>query len=470
MAATSELSSLVARLEAVTNKLEGIAAGSGGDDAGASAEFLTAYDDEITNGENTVKFLKLGEEFGGDVAEQIALYKEAIKRQREFLQLVAKYKAPSPGKLNELIKPQANAMVAVVEYFEKHRASKTINHLQAMKEGIQSLGWITAAPKPAPYVRQGLESAQFYTNKILMGFKGKDQKQVDWARSYIASIEDLQKYVKAHHTTGPSWNKNGADPSTAGAKSAAGAAAPPPPPPPAIQPPSDVPAAKSTKDDASDRAALFAAINKGSVITSGLRKVTDDQKTHKNPALRGSSKVEASAAEKKSTATPKAATTAVKKAPVCELQGKKWIVEYQVDNKDIVINAANFHQSVYVFKCEKSTIRVNGKVNFIALDNCKKVAVAFDSVVSSLEVLNCQSIQAQVMQQLPTLSIDKTDGCQVYLSKDSINCEIITAKSSEMNILIPDKSGEFSEHAVAEQFRTKWDGKKLVTVATEINQ
>ena len=49
----------------------------------------------------------------------------------------------------------------------------------------------------------------------------------------------------------------------------------------------------------------------------------------------------------------------------------------------------------------------------------------------------------QVMHQLPTLSIDKTDGCQVYLSKDSVNCEIITAKSSEMNILIPDKSGEF---------------------------
>ena len=38
-----------------------------------------------------------------------------------------------------------------------------------------------------------------------------------------------------------------------------------------------------------------------------------------------------------------------------------------MDNKDIVIDAANFHQSVYVFRCEKSTIRVNGKVNFIAL-------------------------------------------------------------------------------------------------------
>lgn len=63
-----------------------------------------------------------------------------------------------------------------------------------------------------------------------MAFKGKDQwvqnhsiiiadtavvvdgrKQVDWAKSYIASIEDLQKYVKAHHTTGPSWNKSVSD-------------------------------------------------------------------------------------------------------------------------------------------------------------------------------------------------------------------------------------------------------------------
>ena len=94
----------------------------------------------------------------------------------------------------------------------------------------------------------------------------------------------------------------GADPSTAAPKSAA-AGAPPPPPPPAIQPPTDVPAAKTTKDDATDRAALFAAINKGSAITTGklqnvdpvymyavykgLRKVTDDQKTHKKPCSQG---------------------------------------------------------------------------------------------------------------------------------------------------------------------------------------
>lgn len=49
----------------------------------------------------------------------------------------------------------------------------------------------------------------------------------------------------------------------------------------------------------------------------------------------------------------------------------------------------------------------------------------------------------QVMGKIPTISINKTDGCHVYLSKDSLSCEIISAKSSEMNILVPQKDGEF---------------------------
>jgi hypothetical protein len=43
----------------------------------------------------------------------------------------------------------------------------------------------------------------------------------------------------------------------------------------------------------------------------------------------------------------------------------------------------------------------------------------------------------QVMGRVPTMSINKTEGCQVYLSKDALDCEIISAKSSEMNILVP---------------------------------
>lgn len=47
------------------------------------------------------------------------------------------------------------------------------------------------------------------------------------------------------------------------------------------------------------------------------------------------------------------------------------------------------------------------------------------------------------MGRVPTISINKTEGCQVYLSKDSLDCDIVSAKSSEMNILIPHGEDEY---------------------------
>lgn len=52
---------------------------------------------------------------------------------------------------------------------------------------------------------------------------------------------------------------------------------------------------------------------------------------------------------------------------------------------------------VYLFKCEGSTLTVKGKINGIILDSCKKCSVLLDSVVSSVEFVNCQSVQMQVM-------------------------------------------------------------------------
>lgn len=44
---------------------------------------------------------------------------------------------------------------------------------------------------------------------------------------------------------------------------------------------------------------------------------------------------------------------------------------------------------------------------------------------------------------VPTITIDKTDGCQMYLSEGSMNVEIVSSKSSEMNVLIPSASGDY---------------------------
>ena len=56
-----------------------------------------------------------------------------------------------------------------------------------------------------------------------------------------------------------------------------------------------------------------------------------------------------------------------------------------------------------------------------------------------------------MLGKVPTISIDKTDGCQMFLSKDSVGVEIITAKSSEMNVMIPNGEDFVSD------FLSRWE-------------
>ncbi|GFP97317.1 cyclase-associated protein 1 [Phtheirospermum japonicum] len=69
----------------------------------------------------------------------------------------------------------------------------------------------------------------------------------------------------------------------------------------------------------------------------------------------------------------------------------------------------------------------------------------------------------------PTISIDNTAGCQLYLSKDSLEASITTAKSSEVNVLVPasEADGEWGEHALPQQYVHVYkDGQFVTTPVT----
>jgi adenylyl cyclase-associated protein len=147
--------------------------------------------------------------------------------------------------------------------------------------------------------------------------------------------------------------------------------------------------------------------------------------------------------------------------PKLALDGNKWIVEYQTGKSDLRITETEM-------KHTNSTIIVEGKVNSIVLDQCTKVGLQFTSVVSLIEFINCKSMKAQVIERVPTIQIEKTDGCHIYLSKTSLDTEFITSKSSEMSVNIPDSDGEYKEYPIPEQFKTHIQkGKHLVTVPNE---
>ncbi|KYM78553.1 Adenylyl cyclase-associated protein 1 [Atta colombica] len=387
------------------------------------------------------EYLQLSQKIGGDVDVHSKLVEKAFQIQLQFIHMAASRPAPmNQSEQVSLFAPMSAQIQQIQEFREKNRGSPFFNHLSAISESIPALGWVAVSPTPAPYVKEMNDAGQFYTNRVLKDWKEKDKIHIDWCKAWVQTLTDLQQYVRQHHTTGLVWGKTGTP---------AGVCLPPPPPP--SMPIGDI--APTLNDD---RSALFAQINQGEDITKSLKKVTSDMQTHKNPALRSGPapfKAPINAIPMK---TVLSASAPIDKPPVFTRDGKKWLV----DNVEM-------NNVVYMFRCQDSTLTVKGKVNSVVMDSCRKSSVVFDSLVSSIEFVNCQSVQMQVLGKVPTISIDKTDGCQMYLSTDSLGVELITSKSSEMNVMVPKANGDYSEYPVPEQFKTTISKNGLNTMAVD---
>uniref|UniRef100_A0A2I3HQ18 Adenylyl cyclase-associated protein n=1 Tax=Nomascus leucogenys TaxID=61853 RepID=A0A2I3HQ18_NOMLE len=71
---------------------------------------------------------------------------------------------------------------------------------------------------------------------------------------------------------------------------------------------------------------------------------------------------------------------------------------------------------------------------------------------SITHIINSGDVKVRVKGKVPTISIDKTDGCHAYLSKNSLDCEIVSAKSPETNVLIPTEGSDFNEFPISSTF------------------
>ncbi|NXM10480.1 CAP2 protein, partial [Ploceus nigricollis] len=455
----AETHGLMERLEKAVTRLESLFSDShrsGGMECdgingvnGSIAPYVEAFD-RLLNG-SVAEFLRYSKILEGDVKTHAEMVRAAFQAQRSFLLLASQCQEPQEvRKVTWSFKRQCikNALGGCFHFY---------------KPG--------ASPKPGPYVKEMNDAATFYTNRVLKDYKNSDTRHVDWVKSYLNIWSELQAYIKEHHTTGLTWSKTGpvASPMSMRSVLTSGSClSPPPPPPPPPGPPPIFDTEPPKDEGTASRSALFAQLNQGEAITKGLRHVSDDQKTHKNPSLRAQGPPVRSPT-KCHTPSPTSPKNSPQQnhAPVLELEGKKWRVEYQEDKNDLVINNTELKQVAYIFKCNKSTLQIKGKINSITIDNCKKFGLVFDNVVGIVEVINSRDIQIQVMGKVPTISINKTEGCHIYLSEESLDCEIVSAKSSEMNILIP-QDGDYKEFPVPEQFKTAWDGSKLVTEPAEI--
>lgn len=340
-----------------------------------------------------VEYLKLSAVIGGPVADQANLVAQAIREEKKIIGLANQCRKPNDAQLQNLIKPLAAKITEIQQLREKNRTSPFFNHLSTISESVPALGWIIVSPTPAPYVKEMTDSGQFYGNKVLVAYKEKDRNHVNWVNFWIEFLSNLHKYIRKIHTTGLVWSLKGCDMSecvSASAPGSCGAPPPPPPPPPALS------ASSNNAGDVTElRSALMNSLNVGTDITKGLRKVTAAQQTHKNPELRNDQRP-ISASGQPAAQQPTKTLKDITHPPKLCLEGRKWLVEYQVDEKSLVIQVNEMSESVHLYKCKNVLLQIKGKSNSLILDSCVKTSIVFDDVVSSVEFVNCQDVKAQV--------------------------------------------------------------------------
>jgi adenylyl cyclase-associated protein len=353
-------------------------------------------------------------------------------------------KCKRPGNMADLtphLKKTQDALGAI----GKMRLKRDFDwHYKSIMEMVVVCSWVLCTPPKTPtsFVKEAVGSSDFWSNKIRKQYKGKDDTQIAFCDRLKKMILDLSQYVKQYHLSGLAFNPHGipiAD-YTAPAK---GAPAPAPS------------QANVLAELANKRTAA------GDSAASGLRKVTKDQQT-----WRKEFKGDAAKPKPVQSTTPKPKTTPTQKKPKgppkCEYLPipHKWIVENQTKDSNpngmLTVTVKDAKDQVYVYNCDNTTVTITGKVKTITMDKCTKCNLIFDTAISSCEIVNCSRMQLQTNGVCPSFSIDKTDGCLIYLSQETIAVSsFVTSKSSEMNVNWTDQDGEVKEAPIPEQFQHK---------------
>jgi len=279
------------------------------------------------------------------------------------------------------------------------------------------------------------------------------------------------------------WNPKGGDLASFKAGAASGGAVPaappapeipggaPPPPPPPVDASIVISSSASGGTDASaagekkpgGMAAVFAALNKGEAITTGLKKVTSDMKTKNRkdePALevKGGHSAPAPKAEE-----PK---KEVKKEPKLELRQGTWFCE-NFENTQVDMPEAQMKQNVYIFNCTNAVVNVKDKVKSIQVDKCTKTGIVFTSVVSAFELVNSKRMTIQIDEFCPSVTLDKSSGVQIILTAASVKSppQVVTSNVTEVNLVVPGKTADADpiEMPLPEQYLTVFENGKLST-------
>jgi adenylyl cyclase-associated protein len=160
-------------------------------------------------------------------------------------------------------------------------------------------------------------------------------------------------------------------------------------------------------------------------------------------------------------------------------RGSFWEVSNFID-EDIVFEEDDVYAGMTFnfFNCEKCKVTIPGKFKNFMLNKCKRMELNIDSCVSMGEVIKCERIKLYIENTVPQVSIELSNGVQVYGTMESKNkVSLMTTASQSISFTVPKDPGTFDpnneEHdpnkteVIPESFCSKFVDGKFTTVAEE---
>lgn len=360
-----------------------------------------------------------------------------------------------PPSVQESLMPHLKPIQDAMTSIRQARLDRSLDwHIKAIMEMLASASWVimSAPPAPSNFIKETIGASDFWANKIRKEHKGKDESHIAFCDTMKKLIQSLADYVKEYHLSGLMWNPRGVQLTDYKVQSSEKKS------PTATEKKPSIPSGGDVMKELAMKRS-----SDGSSAATGLRKVTKDMQTWRKeykadtvpPAPVPTSTVKPSQVKAAQIQSKKVLKEPVKKFISV---GSKWIVENQTKESNpngvCVVEVQNPKEQVYIYNCENATIQIKGKLKSVVFDSCTKSNLLFETAISSCEIVNCKSIQVQSTGLCPSFSIDKTDGCLIYLSEDCVNASnFVTSKSSEMNVSWFDVAADEQKEApIPEQF------------------
>jgi len=141
-------------------------------------------------------------------------------------------------------------------------------------------------------------------------------------------------------------------------------------------------------------------------------------------------------------------------------ENKEWVVENLCNAEHVKLEDLNIRQNVCIRDCgEDCIVEICKKVNNVLIDRCQKTNVILESLLGSVEVVNCDKVKIQILQRCSNLTLDSCNAVTMYLGVESKDVIITTAKCSEVLVVFPNVDAETGEMdmlelPIPEQFQT----------------